>query len=471
MANPIARRIYDRLPPTGQNVALALYGLNNRRRLRSWMPIITGASDSEHWDQAQQRQYVTSRLRELLAHAIRHVPRYAGLRPRLREIEDSRSDVIELLAAFSPVSRQEILADPDAFLSRAFDRRRLKETHTSGTTGSPFTTWMEPEVFLTNDALAWRRTLWAGYQRGDWIARLVGDPVIPLAVRNPDPPYRFSWTDRRLYFSAYHLDESTAHRIADCLLARRPAFLMGYPSALDALCRFCEGRTDLASWRPRAILYSSEPLYEHQRDTIRRVIDAPLRGWYGCAERVVSAAECEAGQYHLSLIDGFVDGQFGEAPAHQPARVTGLLNRAMPLIRYELGDTVVPLVGEECVCGRTLPLIDPVLTKLEDSLTTPSGREISGSILTWAFKDLNGLKKSQIVQDSRSSVEVRLQATPADFVRVQAVLESRLRDLVFDELEVSFRRVDELDVLASGKTRFVVNRLSRPGQRRAVSES
>lgn len=461
MANSIAWRVYNRMPPAGQNIALALYGLNNRRRLRSWNRIVTAVSESEHWDADQQRAYVASRLRKLLAHAVRYVPRYAGLSPHLQDIEDPESDVFEVLASFPPVSRQEILADPAAFLSRAFDQKRLKKTLTSGTTGTPFTTWMEPDVFLTNDALSWRRTLWAGYQPGDWIARLVGDPVIPLTTRDPDPAFRSSWTDRRLYFSAYHLNERTARRMAECLSVRRPAFLMGYPSALDAFSRFCEGRIDLSSWRPRAILYSSEPLYEHQRDTISRVIDAPVWGWYGCAERVVSAAQCEAGQYHLSLIDGFVEGQFREAPILQPARVTGLLNHAMPLIRYELGDTVVPLVGERCGCGRTLPLIDPVLTKAEDALTTPSGREISGSILTWAFKDLAGVKKSQLVQDSHSSVEVRVQAAPADFLRIQPVLESRLRELVFDELKLSFRRVDNLEVLASGKTRFVVNSLPR----------
>jgi phenylacetate-CoA ligase len=459
VATSTAQRIYGRLPPWGQNLALSLYGLNNRRRQRRWLPIIAAVSDSERWSENQQREYVNDRLRPLLARAVQHVPRYEDLRPRLAEIEDPANDPLELLALFPPVSRQEIVADPEAFLSRAFDPRRLTKTFTSGTTGTPFATWMEPEVFLTNDALAWRRTLWAGYRRGDWIARLVGDPVIPLGVRDPKPAYRTSWTDRRLYFSSYHLNESTAHRIADCLVDRRPAFLMGYPSALDALCRFCDGRKDLSAWRPRAVLYSSEPLYEHQRDTIRAVIDAPMRGWYGCAERIVSAGECEAGQYHLSLIDGIVEGQFGEAPLHQPARITGLLNHAMPLIRYELGDTVVPLVGRGCACGRTLPLIDPVLTKVEDSLKTPSGREISGSILTWAFKDLPGLKKSQIVQDSRSSVEVKVQTAPADFERVRAVLETRLRDLVFGELQLTFRRVDQLDVLSSGKSRFVVSEI------------
>ena len=122
---------------------------------------------------------------------------------------------------------------------------------------------------------------------------------------------------------------------------------MGYPSALDDFARLIDGETDLSSWRPRALLYSSEPLYHHQREAIFHVTDAPLRGLYGCAERIVSAAQCNRGRYHLSLIDGFVEGQFDTETHMQLTPITGLLDRAMPLIRYELGDTVVPVVGNK----------------------------------------------------------------------------------------------------------------------------
>ena len=453
-------RIYYALPPTLQSGALALYGLRNRRRLRAWTQILASSTASEHWRPDQQRAYVADRLRDVLGHAVRYVPRYAELISILDDIEDPRTDVFELLMRFPPVTREEILDDPGSFLSRAFEPRQLRRTLTSGTTGTPFATWIEPEALLTCDALGWRRTRWAGYEKGDWIARLVGDPVISLAERDPKVAYRVSWTDRRIYFSTYHLNEETARRICECLLQRRPAFLMGYPSALDALARLCDGAVDLSPWRPKAILYSSEPLYEHQRSAIARFIDAPFRGLYGCGERVISAAQCEHSSYHMNL-DGVVEGQFGEAPLSESARVTGLLNRAMPLIRYELGDMITPLVDQECACGRTLPLMSPVVTKADDSLITPSGRVISPSTLTWAFKDLIGINKSQIRQRDDTSIEVLLQTGPSQFERSRAVLETRLRQMTFGEFALSFRRLDTLEPGAAGKTRFVIGTHTR----------
>jgi phenylacetate-CoA ligase len=463
MANTFSRRLYDHMPPLLQSGVLNAYGLNTRRRLGQWGEILARLESSERWEPAEQQRYVTERLRDLLSHAVRHVPRYSDLVSLLGDIEDPATPVFEILASFPPVTREEIVADPDAFVSRAFDRRRLIKTVTSGTTGTPFATWIEPKVVVTSDALWWRRTLWAGYEAGDWIARLVGDPVIPLADRRPRPVYRLSWVDKRIYFSTYHLSDETAPRIVDCLRKRKPAFLMGYPSALDALARLASGKADLSAWTPRAILFSSEPMYEHQREAVTQLVRAPIRGLYGCAERIISAAQCKEGSYHLGLVDGFVEGQFGEAPLPGATRVTGLLNHAMPLIRYELGDTVEPLTGQKCTCGRTLPLISPVVTKREDSLTTPSGRVISSSILTWAFKDLDGVRKSQIIQVDDTSIQVVLQAAPPDFERVEPVLQGRLRELVFDELAMTFRRVDVLDaVTSSGKTRFVLDARGRP---------
>lgn len=52
--------------------------------------------------------------------------------------------------------------------------------------------------------------------------------------------------------------------------------------------------------------------------------------------------------------------------------VTDLLNTAMPLVRYELGDVVVRYPADDCGCGRSLPLIEVIGRRVE-RLRTPSG--------------------------------------------------------------------------------------------------
>lgn len=458
MANTTAQTWYGHLPPALQNAALNLLGVRNHRRLVKWRRIIDDYRETETWSPERQLEFTAEALVHVLVHAIEHVPYYLERRELRAGASTKGREVFAWLSEFPIVTREEVRRQPASFLSSAFVKRRLAHTITSGTTGTPFTTWIEKSALLRSDALWWRRTVWAGHRDGDYIARLVGDPVIPLTWRDPDPAWRVSQTDRRIYFSTYHLNDRTALAIGRFLAERRPAFLMGYPSALDALARLTR-KVDYKAWEPKALLFSSEPMFDHQREQIAKVFGAPLRGLYGCAERIVSAAQCEHETYHLSLVDGYVEGQFGFGPVPQPAVVTGLLNRAMPLIRYQLGDDLAFVLGKECRCGRRLPSIDPVVTKWEDCVVTPSGRVIAPSVLTWAFKELDGVEKTQIIQRSSHRVEVLVQTkfSGEELQHIRTTIEGRLNKMFFGELDVDVSAVAEVQMTSAGKTRFVVN--------------
>src|SRR2546422_7938101 len=76
---------------------------------------------------------------------------------------------------------------------------------------------------------------------------------------------------------------------------------------------------------------------------------------YGSAEMVALVTECDRGRLHVSPEVGVVEvlrdgrpvgpGEAGELVC------TGLLNEAMPLIRYRTGDVAVQGSGP-CPCGR-----------------------------------------------------------------------------------------------------------------------
>jgi len=447
------RAAYDLCPAAVQTAALNAYGLQNRLRRARASTRLGFLAASETWPLEVQIRYTAERLRRILDVAFRSVPFYTAYRDMQGELAGPDEHVLGLLDALPVVSRDMLMAEPDAFMSHP-RRRRAVAAHTSGTTGSPLTVYVDQDVECWNDALVLRRDLWAGYRPGDWIARLVGDPVVPLRQASPLYPWRASWTDRRLYLSSYHLSTDTAGRMAQELAKRRPAFLMGYPSTLTSLVRLADEA--FGDWTPKAILYSSEPLHAHQRALLEQAFPVPIRGFYGCAERAVSATECEAGRYHLNVVDGCVQGQYGQAPYDACTYVTSLLNETMPLVRYAIGDTLRVDRQARCPCGRSLPVIADVVTKEEDVLVTESGRRISPSVLTWAFKDLAGLESSQIVQTSQRDIVVRVVVSPKRFAVVRDELSERLRQLTFDEFSIRVVRCDELQITAMGKSRFVV---------------
>lgn len=459
MTTSVIHDLYARLPQPLMAIVVNVAGLRTLARKRAWETCLRRLDETERWTPEVQQAYVGERLTHVMRHAIHTVPRYQTMRNTLAKLENaSPANVFEVLEEFPIVTREDIRRDPDLFLSNMARRRDLVASKTSGTTGSPLTILVDPETLVLTDALAWRRTLWAGYRQGDWIARLVGDRVVPLHVREPKRVAVRSRLDRRLYLSTYHLSRKTVGLYVDALRTVRPSFVMGYPSALFALCSLAGEPLATPEWRPKAVLYSSESLLGHQRETLESAFRAPCRGFYGSAERVFSAAECECGAYHVSLVDGYLEGQFGPCDSlSSGALITTLTNTSMPLIRYAIGDNVRAQGWTGCPCGRTMPTIDPVVTKAEDCVLTPSGRVISPSILTWAFKDVDGLVASQVAQISDSSVEVRLVCDDEHLQSIKGTLEPRLHELLFGEMTLSFVRLSGAPLTSAGKTRFVVD--------------
>jgi phenylacetate-CoA ligase len=456
LARRLAQRLYLALSEPGQTAAVNLFGIRNRLRMSAWTRYLSEIEYTETLPREGQVELVAGLLREMLGHVVRTVPRYESMRRLLPDLESGSADVFSLLGEFPVVERAEIAADRRSFTSREPGTRDVVETRTSGTTGTPFTTPMEAATFTRTDALWWRRNVWSGYRRGQWIARLVGDPAVPVESPPTRRPWRVSWIDRRLYLSTFHLSRQTAPSYLDVLERRKPEYIMGYPSSLEILASFCVEAGRRLEWSPLAVWFSSEPMLGHQRSLIEKVLRAPIRGLYGSAERIISAAECPVGSYHLSLVDGYVEGQFGRVPAAGSALVTSLMNRVMPFVRYKLGDVVTPRPDALCPCGRTLPVIEPVITKMEDWLETPSGRRISPSAITWSFKDLAGVRRSQVVQVDDGTIVVRVDADESAMGPVREALLDRLGKLFFGEMDIQVVRDENLKMLESGKTKFVV---------------
>jgi phenylacetate-CoA ligase len=427
--------------------------------MRRWKRFLSEVLFTERLPRSELERYVSRRLLVMLAHAASTVPYYQRRGELLNLVEAPGADAFDVLRRFPVVTKADVLEDPEAFRSRASDLGPLVKAVTSGTTGTPFELWMTRDAFDAGDALWWRRNVWSGYRDGEWIARLVGDSAVPLSDPTPAKPWRVSWTDRRIYMSTYHMNRETASLFLDMLESRRPEYLMGYPSSLEILAGFCEYEGRTLEWQPKAVWFSSEPMYEHQRDIVGRVFGERIVGLFGSAERIVSASQCEEGSYHLSAVDGFVEGQFGRLEIHDPARVTTLLNPAMPLVRFELGDAITPMPAYQCACGRTLPVIDPVITRQIDYLETPSGRRVTGVALTWAVRDLVGIRRTQIIQVSENTVEVHIDADEGVVEQQGRRLADRLRKMTFGELQIACLQDTSIEMTSSGKTRFVVNRL------------
>ena len=86
--------------------------------------------------------------------------------------------------------------------------------------------------------------------------------------------------------------------------------------------------------------------------------------------------------------------------------VTQLLNFAMPMIRYAIGDMAE--VGGTCSCGRGLPVLNRILGRVRNLLVYPDGRKSRLPVNEIWQEGSLPIRQMQIVQHGLDDIEIRL---------------------------------------------------------------
>ena len=445
-------RLYHRLPAPARTAAATLRGFY----LRAWRygadfeRLVAAAHVRERWTPGQWNAWRDERLGALLERAATRVPYYREAWRARRRAGDRAS--WELLENWPILEKQTLREHPGAFLADDAGRDLLRE-HTSGTSGMPLSIGKNRATLRGLYALAAARARrWYGVLPGDRTARLGGQLVVPFAQRRP-PFWVWNAAGRELYMSTFHLAPELVTHYLDALVRYRVVCLTGYTSSLVALAHevLRAGRVDL---RMKVVVTSAEPLGEDQRQAIGAAFGCPVRETYGMTENVAAASECEAGRLHQWPEVGVIE------TLDEEFICTSLINEAMPLIRYRLGDRgrLAP-PGDTCPCGRTLPLIAAIEGRTSDLLVTADGRRIF-----WMNPVLYGLpvRQGQIVQESVRHIRVRFIPAPAFSEAAGRTLVSRIRDRLGD-VEVALEPVADLPRTSAGKVRAIVAELARSG--------
>lgn len=455
--------LYHRLPPWMRDVAASVRGwqLERWRYGAETGRLVEEALGRESWTAEQWKSWQEERLARLLNRAARQVPYYRSMWAERRIRGEAGS--WERLENWPVLEKEELRRQPEAFVAEDCDRRRLWETHTSGTSGTPLKLWQSRKTLRAWYALfeaRWRG--WHGVSRRDRWAMLGGQMVAPVERREP-PFWVRNWPMRQLYLSSYHLAPDLAPHYVEALRRFRPAYLWGYSSALYTLARECR-RLGVGDLRMRVVLTNAEPLLAHQREAMEEAFDAPVRETYGMSEMAAAAGECEEGRMHWFPDAGVVEIVNPGPDGAGDLVATGLLNEDMPLIRYRVGDRVKAApVEARCECGRGLPLLGRIEGRLDDVIVTPDGRKVGR--MDPVFKADLSIREAQIVQEELDLVRVRV-APGAEFgARQEEELKRRVRLRLGEGVRVEVERVKEIERGAAGKFRAVVSKLGAERRR------
>ncbi len=233
-----------------------------------------------------------------------------------------------------------------------------------------------------------------------------------------------------------------------------------HPTSLFPLARRFPER--LRATRPARIITHAELLPHSMRAAIEHVMGQPLYDQYGTSEFNRMAWECPARSgYHLdadSVIIEIVDddgrpvrpGETGRAIA------TGLINRMMPLIRYELGDLLVAS-DRRCTCGRTLPMIEGIEGRMKDRVRLPGGGLRTARELLEPFGAVDGVELFRLTIEDPARAQLELVIPEARFAQARDDSIRRFRQAC-PGMALGVERVADIEKAPTGKRVLLRNR-------------
>jgi phenylacetate-coenzyme A ligase PaaK-like adenylate-forming protein len=371
--------------------------------------------------------------------------RGAGIRVRKGLLERDPEGVLE---ALSPVGKQELRSAGPRVLSGGRIRPEWLSSSSSGSTGEPFRVYYDARAWATLKHLVKLRARRAcGLRLTDRVALL---DATPLNQPRPDP----SRPSRVARISVLQ----PAAAIAAQLAGFAPDVVYGLPSALLEIAAACRARGERLP--VRLLFTSGELLQPTVREELAKAFSARVFDVYGSSETKEIAWECPAGGMHLNA-DVVRIEILDDAGRVQPFGVEGqivatlLVNHAMPLLRYRVGDRG-SFLAESCSCGRSLPRLGVVTGRQADVLVLAGGQRVSPYSVTCALENVGDLVRYQVTQLDAARVRVRaIVGSESDRGQVADQVQTMLRAHVAPFLDAEVEFVDRLPTGPRAKFRVV----------------
>lgn len=416
----------------------------------------------DSFDEKDIHEYQYNQLRKLIEHAAVHVPYYrelfkkVGFKPEMFKKPEDIQHIPYLTKSIIKENRNELIAD-------TFSKKYLKSTITGGSTGTPMDFYLDRRTSSPVE-FAYLQYIWGrvGYRFRSRCVVLRGDNIDNIVEG------KIYWKKNTLLnwllMSSLRLSENNVHLYLNKIKDFNPEFIIAYPSMAYILARYAKAH-NFTFPKLRAVICSSETLYSWQRQFISSVFGVGVFPYYGLSEKCCMAAEClDSGFYEFLPTYGFTeiinnkgnwcteDNEQGEIVA------TGFYNYAFPFIRYKTQDYCT-YSASQCTNHKGWTTVKEIKGRVSEFLVNENGDLITFTCSDEIFWSVyNKLNAYQYVQETPGKIEIKLDLkeplSEGDYKEMNSVFKE-----YYPGFEVTFQTVNHIPRTASGKFRFLIQKL------------
>ena len=440
------QELYNKMPIFIQNMAISAEGMRlaKLRWGEFFQKRLEFYRESDKWSEDQIAEYQNTKLKELCIHAYETVPFYK------REFDEYGFDPYAFkdrdeLRKLPVLTKEVVQENYRDFISTAKLDSKTHIIRTGGSTGKSmliYETWNEQADWW---AICWRHREKIGIPFGTWGGELCSKLVVPQSQKKA-PYSRVDYGEHRVFFSPYHLNETTIEEYASEL--RRVRWLHGYTSKLVYLANELQEKG--IELPMDYVTVAAEKLYESNKAMLERVFRCKVYQLYGLTERAANISQQPDGSMRIDEDFSFVE--FEKNDRGLGIIGTNFLRKRMPLIRYKTGD-YAKFSGR---CNGGYRIIDSLEGREFEYLIRENGTAITAvEIDEEIIKHVEHIAEAQVYQKKNKQVEFRVHKGVGYSLKDEQLLRRKIEE-VFNGDKIKIVYVDNIENENNGKRKMLL---------------
>jgi len=285
--------------------------------------------------ESKKKELIYKSFFKVFSHAYSNIPYYTNLYKSIHHIELGDIKSFEDIKAI-PLTSKNMLRDIP-LEDRSFNIKNRLLVNTGGSSGKPFSFYMDPLRY--GNEWAHIHSMWSVHGFKPTALKLNFD-----GRSSNVKPIHYDFVRNSLIVNIYANFAEIEKQLIEVFIKYKIEYLHGYPSAIYEFTKKCSKSDLLLKYfrvNLKACFLNSEYPSPHYRDKIEKTFKIPTQSFYGHTETCVMAYESLPFEYVPYHTYGFAEAiefnkQFNLVG-------TSYFNFASPLIRYNTEDIIKPL--------------------------------------------------------------------------------------------------------------------------------
>lgn len=352
------------------------------------------------------------------------------------------------LKRFPILTKDDVLGRESEFVSDNCCKRFLREEKTGGSSGKTMKLYYSPTLSID-------RTVFPNMIYGQYVGKR-----LKLALLRGITPHNgelSEWVSgHRLLLSSHLMTAKNVEQYLNIIDKERITCLHAYPSALIVFAGFIlDKKIKIQLPHLKAIVTSSEIFTADDKVYVKEAFKGiTIVDYYSMSEFAAAAYSVDLGPYKFNDNYGYVEFLPTEHKTPQGNSITkiiatSIMNRTMPLIRYDTED-----LAEIDANGNVVSIVGRV-----NHFAVNKNNSLVPCIVIFDNQAAKKVKQYQYYQDTPGVLEVRVLPKEGFTQGDKLALQSDMKRCFHDTMDCVVKEVDTMETASVGKLKRMIQKL------------